>query len=150
MTKMRPILSAKRSQQGLSLLEVLISVIVLSLGLLGLAGLQMNAVRNNQSSMERSMAVMESYSIIDAMRVDRDNAVGGGFNLAIDDNDPAAGSFAANELGKWRARLRELLGPGATGSVVCVVNNCTITVRWDDRRGTAGAQQHSIVTQALL
>lgn len=142
--------SSRQSQNGLSLLEVLIAVIILSLGLLGLAGLQMNALRNNQSAMERSMAVVESYSIIDAMRVDRENAVNGAFNLAIDANDPAGATFAANELGKWRGRLRALLGPDAAGSVACAAGTCTVTVRWNDQRGSGGALQQTISTQATL
>lgn len=144
----RHFLSA-RQQAGVSLLEVLIAVLVLSLGLLGLAGLQMSALRNNQSSMERSMAVVESYSIADAMRVDRTNAVNGAFNVAID-GAPAGGSFAGNELVKWRARLIQLLGPAATGSVACNGANCTITVQWNDTRGTSGAAAQQISTQVRL
>ena len=139
----------QRDQRGLSLLEVLIAVIILALGLLGLAGLQMNALRNNQSSMERSMAVVESYSIIDAMRVDRINAVNGAFNVEID-GSPSGGTFAGNELVKWRARLVQLLGTGASGAVACNGANCTITVQWDDSRGASGSAQQQITTQVRL
>lgn len=146
----QPRWTAHRTQAGVSLLEVLITVLVISLGLLGLAGLQMTALRNNQSALQRSTVVMESYSIIDVMRVDRPNALGGAYNLAIDATDPASGSFANNELTKWRGRLRVLLGTAATGAVACNLNACTVTVRWDDRRGTSGAEQQLIVTQALI
>lgn len=136
-------------QRGVSLLEVLIAVLILSFGLLGLAGLQMTALRNNQSAHERSVAVMESYSITDAMRVDRINALNGNFNLAIDAN-PAGTSFAALELIKWRNRLQNNLGADATGSVACNGARCTITVRWNDSRGVAGAAQQTIVTEVQL
>ena len=143
---MRPLL---HKQAGVSLLEVLIAVVVLSLGILGLAGLQMSALRNNQSAMERSMAVVESYSIADAMRVDRTNAINGAFDVTLED-DPTAGTFAGNELVKWRARLVQLLGPAAIGSVDCDGANCTIVVQWNDTRGTAGAAQQQITTQVRL
>ena len=143
---MRP---SRYQQAGVSLLEVLIAVVVLSLGILGLAGLQMSALRNNQSSMERSMAVIESYSIVDAMRVDRDNAIDGAFDIALED-DPEEGTFAGNELVKWRARLILLLGPAALGSVDCDGANCTVVVQWNDSRGTSGADQQQITTQARL
>lgn len=143
---MRPF---RHQQSGVSLLEVLIAVVVLSLGILGLAGLQMSALRNNQSSMERSMAVIESYSIVDAMRVDRDNAIDGAFDITLDD-DPEEGTFAGNELVKWRARLILLLGPAALGSVDCDGANCTVIVQWNDSRGTSGADQQQITTQARL
>ena len=45
-------------QQGMSLLEVLIAVLVLAIGLLGIAALQATALRNSQSSLERNQAVM--------------------------------------------------------------------------------------------
>jgi type IV pilus assembly protein PilV len=138
-----------RRQAGVTLLEVLIAVLVLALGLLGMAGLQMSALRNNQSSMERSMAVVESYSIADAMRIDRVNAIAGAFNLAID-AEPAGTTFAANELAKWRARLRANLGPDASGSVACNATACDIVVRWNDVRGTAGEEQQEITTEVQI
>ncbi len=140
---------AQRLQRGVSLLEVLIAVLVLSFGLLGLAGLQMSALRNNQSAMERSMAVVESYTIVDAMRVDRTNAINGAFNIALD-STPSGSSFAANELVKWRARLVLLLGPDATGSVNCNGADCTIVVQWNDERGTQGENDQQIATQVQL
>lgn len=138
-----------RNQRGVTLLEVLIAVLVLSLGLLGLAGLQMSALRNNQSAMERSMAVVESYSIVDAMRVDRLNATNGAFDLAID-AAPVTGTFAGNELDKWRTRLTQLLGPTASGAVDCNGATCVVTVRWNDSRGTQGSDQQTIVTEVRL
>jgi|SRR5690554_4511312 len=138
-----------RHQRGVSLLEVLIAVIILALGLLGLAGLQLNALRNNQSSMERSMAVVESYSIIDAMRIDRENALSGGFNIELD-ADPTEGSFAGNEIAKWRNRLQDALGEDATGSIACNGAVCTVTVQWNDERGTGGSSSQEIVTEVRL
>lgn len=138
-----------RSQAGATLLEILIAVLVLSLGLLGLAGLQTSALRNNQSAMERSMAVVESYSIVDAMRVDRANAEAGAFNIALDAS-PVGSTFASNELIKWRNRLVVLLGADATGSVVCNATACTIVVQWNDQRGTNGVAQQQIITQVQI
>lgn len=150
MTAPRPTpMTTRNVQAGFSLLEVLIAVIVLSLGLLGLAGLQTSALRNNQSAMERSMAVIESYSIIDAMRIDPDAVENGLFNLEID-ADPEAGTFSGNELVKWRNRLQDSLGADAVGAVGCVGSLCTITVQWNDQRGTAGSTTQQIVTEARI
>ncbi len=141
---------APRSQvKGFSLLEVLIAVLVLSFGLLGLAGLQMTALRSNQSAMERSMAVIESYSIVDSMRIDRLNAESGAFNIGLQQT-PAGTTFADNELVKWRNRLTALLGQDATGSVSCNGTNCVIVVEWNDQRGIGGAVQQQITTQVQL
>lgn len=138
-----------RSQRGVTLVEVLVTVVVLSFGLLGLAGLQLGALRNNQSALERSLAVVESYSIVDAMRVDRVNAINGAFDLALADA-PAGATFADNELIKWRARLANALGPTATGAVDCNGADCTIIVQWNDERGLGGESAQQIATQVQL
>src|SRR5690554_6431675 len=100
MTHLKP----PRRQTGISLLEVLIAMLILSLGLLGLAGLQMSALRNNQSAMERSMAVVESYSIVDAMRIAPNAVDNGDFDLPLEDS-PASGTFAGNQLRSEERRV---------------------------------------------
>ncbi|MDY6948371.1 MAG: type IV pilus modification protein PilV [Pseudomonadota bacterium] len=134
---MKPIgLSATRrrdAQAGVGLIEVLIAMLVLSLGMLGLAGLQMWSLKNNQSSMERSLAVVQTYTIVDAMRADRAIAIAGGFN----DGGSGASDFAVSSLATWRGSLVATLGSGASGAVNCRSDDCTITVRWNDQRAAA-------------
>src|SRR5262245_46183440 len=57
---------AARRQHGVGLVEVLVSMLVLSIGLLGLATLHMWTLRNEQSTLERSFAVVATHSIVDA------------------------------------------------------------------------------------
>ena len=61
-------------QRGFTLLEVLIAVMLLAVGLLGLAGLQAVSLRNNHSAYLRSQATMLTYDIIDSMRTNRSAA----------------------------------------------------------------------------
>ena len=53
---------------GFTLIEVLIAMIILAVGLLGLAGLQATSLRNNQSAYNRSVATQLAYDIADRMR----------------------------------------------------------------------------------
>ncbi len=55
-------------QRGFTLIEVMIAVLVLSIGLLGLAGLQVTALRNNQTAFLRTQAAILSGDIIERMR----------------------------------------------------------------------------------
>lgn len=132
-------------QTGFSLLEVLIAVVILSVGLLGLAGLQLSALRNNQSAMERSTAVLQVYSIADVMRADIVSARSGGTS-----------AFITGQIEAWQDRLEDLLGEGATGGVVCVtvgtpeVTTCTVTIQWDDSRGLGGGTEQTLTTQVQL
>ena len=60
-------------QRGFTLIEVLVALMVLSLGLLGLAVLQTVGLRYNNQSYQRTQAVLQAYDIIDRMRANKDN-----------------------------------------------------------------------------
>jgi type IV pilus assembly protein PilV len=119
-------------QHGFSMVEVLVAAVVLSIGMLGLAGLQMRTLRNNQSALERAVAVVETHAIADALRADRINATNGVFDIALGAADPAGTTFAAVVVAGWRANLRSELGVNATGAVDCNGSLCLITVQWDE------------------
>lgn len=139
-----------RQQRGIGLIEVLITVLVLAIGLLGLAGLQLASLRNNQSAMERSMGVMQSYSIIEAIRADADSAKNGRFNIGLEDDPSASTTFPAQSVQVWRAQLTQNLGSAAKGSVACNSTDCTVIVQWDDSRGLGGSATQQITTEVQL
>ncbi|MBL8265213.1 type IV pilus modification protein PilV [Steroidobacter sp.] len=150
--------SRPNAQRGVGLIEVLISLLVLCFGMLGLAGLQMWSLRNNQGSMERSLAVVQTHSIVDAMRADRASAATGGFDVAMGPGAavPSASPFAQSALRTWLSNLETVLGAGASGSVSCDGDLCTVRVRWSDQRSAGGATdaqtpaQQEIVTVVQL
>ena len=135
--------SALVDQGGFTLVEVLIAVLVLSIGLIGLASLQGVALQFNNSAFLRSQATNLAYDMADRVRANRRAALNlGAYNLAVADATPAAGALADTDLNEWRTALQNNL-PGGTGGVVidAVNNNLTIVVCWDDTRGegVAGA-----------
>lgn len=161
--------SSPRVQRGVSLIEVLIAVLIMGVGLLGIAAMQATALRNSQSALERSQAVIMSYAILDAMRANRDAAIGGAYNTAMTCATPAVGAtLAQKDVRQWLISLKEAMrGPGgagadttACGSVACGVGNlCTVTVQWDDSRATntrasnadgSSATNRSVATSAVL
>lgn len=125
-----------RWQRGVGLIEVLIALLVLSFGMLGMAGLQMWSLKYNQSALQRGMAVVETHTIADAMRADRAAALRSEFDIALDAQPPSGNTFAQRAVRSWRQSLEGALGTGATGEVDCDGALCTIRVRWDDSRGT--------------
>jgi len=139
-------------QSGVGLIEVLVAVLVLSIGLLGLAGLQLRTLRDNQSALERGVAVIETQAIADAMRADRINASNGLFDITLTDDKPTdLSTFANAALEAWRSNLVEgSLGDDATGQVDCNGFLCTIIVQWDDSRGTGGSVTQQVSTQVQL
>src|SRR5690606_8210568 len=70
----------RNTQAGVGLLEVMISVLILGIGLLGIAAMQATALRNGQSSLERTQAVIQTYAVLDLLRANRTNAIAGYYN----------------------------------------------------------------------
>jgi type IV pilus assembly protein PilV len=138
-------ISNVHSQTGSGLLEVLVAVLVLSLGLLGLAGLQARTLQQNHSSLQRSQAVMLSYSILDSLRADRQGAMLGNYNIGQTCVAPALnGNLVNDTISIWISSIQNRLGANATscGSVACAASGiCTVRIFWDDSRAGGSANE---------
>lgn len=132
-----------RRNGGFTLIEVLVAVLILSIGLLGLAALQTTSLRSNHSSLLRSQATLLSYEIVDRMRANRNVALGGEYDTAFGDAAPATpGTQAELDLANWKAGVATL--PGGEGAIARSVSGTrtifNVSVRWDDdRSGTPSA-----------
>jgi type IV pilus assembly protein PilV len=129
----------RKRQQGTGLLEVMVAVVILTIGLLGMAGLQARALKGSQSSLQRSQAVMLSYFVLDAIRADRSNAKNYTMNKTC--TPPSdAGTLISHIQNKWITNLRTNLGSGnnTCGTINCVATGadtlCTVSIQWDDSR----------------
>jgi type IV pilus modification protein PilV len=80
----------KIEQQGFTLIEVLVTVIIMAIGLLGVAGLQLAGMRSNHSAFLRTQATIAAYDLIDRMRADPQAFDGALFQ----------------HVGQWRAGVR--------------------------------------------
>ena len=141
----------RASQRGVGLVEVLVSVLVVTLGLLGAAALQATALRNNQGSYERTQSSILTQGIFDAMRanlagVNANNYNTGGWVCLA----PAAANLASSDIARWVGNLQTQIHSGACGSINCAAGACTVGVRWDDARATGGAAAQEISMQAQL
>jgi type IV pilus assembly protein PilV len=138
-------------QAGFSLVEVLVSVLVVSVGLFGAAALQANALRNSQGSYERTQVAILSQGMFDAMRANIAGVDAGAYNTSgFACTAPAAGSLAASDLGRWIGDVRAQMNPGACGQVTCVARVCTVSVRWDDSRAVGGSNARSVTIRGQL
>jgi type IV pilus assembly protein PilV len=129
--------------KGFSLIEVLVAVLVLAIGLLGVAALQINATRANQSAELRSQASMLAYFMLDAMRANREAARAGSYNLtSMTCTLPSGGTLAQNDQRYWLEKAKGTLGPSACGKIECDnTGNCTVTLQWDDSRAGGDSDQ---------
>lgn len=146
-----PSVGRQRHTSGFTLLEVLISIVILSIGLLGLAGLQATSLQANQNAHYTSQANLLAYDIVDRMRANRQAARSGAYNIAIGSNLPTGSTQAAQDLRRWGELMGELLPQdlsgneeaeetGPTGPVVFGSVNVdgdgivTVVVQWFDGR----------------
>ncbi len=146
----------QRFQTGVSMIEVLVSIIVLSIGLLGMAGLQTIGLRSNQSASFRSTASMMAYSILDSMRANRISAGEGGYNHSPSEDtsseiktevETKVEAESKGDVEVWLEELKSRLPDGIGTIDVDADNKVTITIQWDDSRGAAAPQQFVMTTR---
>lgn len=151
--------ASSASQSGFSLLEVMISVVVLSVGLLGMALLQSTSLRATQATNERSQATMLVSEMMDMVRANRRQAALYGLirenNFFGDGRGGVCAAAAAVPAQRWAADRNEWVCavrraiPEARGRVTVtaaaapalpgVATPAAIEVRleWCDERATA-------------
>jgi type IV pilus assembly protein PilV len=126
-------------QKGLTLVEILIAVLVISIGLLGVAGLHSFSLRNNYDALMRSHASALASDIADRMRANRRAALQtpSAYNIALT-TSPAALTAASPtsdvDKSEWRATVASTL-PQGLGQVNVNVGTsmATITIQWGER-----------------
>ena len=136
-----------RTHTGFTLVEVLVSLLVLSIGLLGVAKLVLFSARANDSAYLRSQATSLAYALLDSMRSNRGLAQTQGYDTGLGAYaDPGTDCTVAGtpcapvdlahyDLYQWKRRILAAL-PSGDGRVVTAVSGslvtATISVQWDD------------------
>jgi len=133
-----------RAQRGISLIEVMVAVIIFSVGLLGLAALQLNSIRFNESASVRGHAIFLAQEMADRIRARPPGLDLDSYKLAKGDSpscaNPATCAANLRDLSEWRTNLLAQL-PSGTGTVAVDGNRITITVIWSEQRVNGAAEQ---------
>lgn len=144
-----PLTNSNR-QRGFTLIEVLISMLILAIGLLGMAALMMTGLQANQGAALRSTATISSYDIADRIRSNVDTVASRAYATAV--SDPTAAALPAchadvagcgpadrvqEDLFQWNASLQAI--PGATGFISRINdNNYCIAIFWTEEAEADG------------
>ena len=140
-------------QKGVGLIEILISLLVLAIGILAVISLQANALKSNQSSLERTQAVILSYAMLDALRINRSAALAGTYDMSKTCDAPSGDSLVKKDQQFWINSLKTGLGDVDTtcGEIDCDNTGlCVVRVYWNDERGKGGSSDQLIETRTKL
>jgi type IV pilus assembly protein PilV len=109
-----------RRQRGISIVEVLVALVVISVGMLGIASLYLSSLQASRSAKLRSQAVSLVASIADRIRANRDAAAaydsskyGTPATQGCDTKNCSAAALAQDDLARWTADLKSTM-PGGT------------------------------------
>jgi len=142
--------SSLRRRRGVTLVEMLVALLVISIGLLGLAGLQNVSLQYNHSSYLRTNANNLAYDIADRMRANRDAARNGQYNISFGAT-PSGGGVVGNDLQEWISAIETTL-PDGQGEIEVQGDDriTTIRIRWLDNRNAEDTDaENGLVTFTL-
>lgn len=137
--------------QGVSLIEVMAALVVLSIGILGFTTLQTASLNFNSEAAQRTQATVLSSAMADRMRANRRAALNGEYNLASGSSTPDCSAIpspctiANQDIWRWRDSLQNRL-PASTSAITRVGDEFTLTVTWDNSRGQQPPEQFQVTT----
>ena len=153
--------------RGFTLIEVLVSMVILAIGLLGLAVLQIASMQNTQGGYLRAQATLLAYDIIDRMRANIPGVSAGNYDIALATAAPGglsclnlvvAPGCTVAEMGnfdvtQWRTSLGAYL-PDGNGSIAAAdigtTTRVTVNVQWTDPySANKGAEQLNLVAELM-
>lgn len=124
--------SRSRAQRGFTLIEVLVSLLILLVGLLGVAGMQFLSLQQVNNSNLRSQVNLHALEMVEMIRANDNKAL------------------PATQVTGWDAALARDI-PGATGTVTFNASSVDVAITWDERQyGSDAAEQTFTMTARLV
>jgi type IV pilus assembly protein PilV len=120
---------SKTAQEGMTLIEVLVAMLILGVGLLGAAMVQLNALKYTDSSRMTSQASFIAYDLLDRIRANS----GADYTIAPP-SSPNLNVARDQDLYDFKTNIIAFGGATATGTVALNQRVYTITISWDDAR----------------
>lgn len=132
-----------KRQAGIGLIEVLVTLLILSTSLIALGAMQNRSLQFNQSAYMRSQANIFAYDILDRMRINLDNLGAYNSELAGPASSPVTSPLAAADLDDWRGNMNRTL-PDARGGVECdlATSICTVTIIWRELNSSGKPEEN--------
>ncbi|WP_422103146.1 type IV pilus modification protein PilV [Vreelandella sp.] len=130
-------------QRGISLLESLIALLVLSIGLLGVLGLQTQSLVHNRAAYFETQATNMAQDMLDRIRANSEQAAD--YALTLGENADGSG-LPATDQSEWVADVATML-PGGQGGIEVNNRRVSVTVRWNDTSSPDDIRQIQLVSE---
>lgn len=139
----------RRSQQGIMLLEALIAILIFSLGILALIGLQAQSIRNSSEAKYRADASFLANQLIGYMWSDPANFSSYAHKPSGAVCEPSGSDSTNANVSAWLANVSALL-PGAPSRLQSIIVNTatrdvTVRICWQSKSGN-----HNVVISTRL
>lgn len=133
-------MNSRRAQGGFTLVEILVTVVLISVGLLGIAALQLTTLRGNQESYVRSQASVLAGDILDRIRANPFTFREGAYDFDFDQRGSNT-TVAGRDVTAWQDTIDQILPGGAAISAGRIRRFAgaanrqvvEITIRWRER-----------------
>jgi type IV pilus assembly protein PilV len=149
-----------RRVAGFSLVEVLIALVILSVGLLGIAAMVSESLKSKDSSLYRTQALDFASNILERMRANKAQATSGSYDVnyggrgsngtipsdSCTSTNCSPGQMAGVDLTQWQQEISDALpaisnsAPAAGSITTTTVGQMTqvnISIRWNDKRANS-------------
>ena len=153
-------ISPGRRAEGFTLIEVLIALVILAVGMLGIASLLLSALQSSRIAASRTHAVNLAGDIVERIRANRGAgtiydteitvapALVANCETAAQTCTPA--QMAQNDLSRWQSAIAATL-PGGSGAVIvqpitATAFEYTVTIDWT-QSGDSLAGSYTITVQ---
>ncbi|KAF0866921.1 type IV pilus modification protein PilV [Pseudomonas sp. LD120] len=127
-------MNERQAQDGMTLIEVLVALLILTLGLLGAAVVQIKALQYSDSSRMSTQASFIAYDMLDRIRAN----VAADYTLATSASGGAS-DVRHQDLHEFASNVESFAGPSAKGSISVNRQVYTIRITWDDARAEGQA-----------
>lgn len=143
-------ISSIKRQQGIGLLEVLVALLVLSIGVLGAVMLQLSALRYTASAAYTTQASFLAYDMLDRMRANSTDLTRYALKVSSGCHDsPAAPDILTTDRQDFIRAVSCLL-PDGYGNVAINDNYATVTIGWSEARIASGEHAEFVVGSKIL
>ncbi|MGI2028825.1 type IV pilus modification protein PilV [Endozoicomonas acroporae] len=126
------------SIKGFTLIETLVALLILSIGLLGMAGLQIVSLQSSNGALSRSQATMLSYDLVERIRRNPEQI--DYYKDSLDTKPEStncisttctAEQLAQEDLFQWSTELDQAI-PGAIANMTDKDNQYTLSISWNE------------------